>query len=205
MIYNAAAKLQSADFSDDSETRDLLILLKQDLELLYEHAVHEDNIIFPEIVNNEPEMINELNAEHKMLEEKLNKIKVQLDKIEKTPESEKRLLYGSELNNLFNDFAASYLAHMNHEEETVLGASFKYLTNEELISIRTRIQKQIPSERYKIWLNWMLQSLNNSELIGLLGSMKTSAPTDIFYSVVETAQNIINPYRWQKIKIKINI
>lgn len=205
MIYNDAAKLQSADFADDSETRDLIILLKQDLELLHEHAVHEDNIIFPEIVNNEPEMINELNAEHKMLKKKLNRIKLRLDKIEQTRESDKRLLYVSELNNMFNDFAASYLAHMNHEEETVLGASFKYLTNEELIAIRTRIQKQIPSDRYKIWLNWMLQSLNNSELIGLLGGMKTSAPPEIFNTVVETAQNIINTDRWQKIKIIINI
>ena len=67
--------MQSADFADTNEVKILLTSLKQHLELLHEHAVHEDNIIFPELANNEPEMIEVLNNEHKMLEEKLNKIK----------------------------------------------------------------------------------------------------------------------------------
>lgn len=205
MIYNAASKLQTADFSVVNESEEILKSLKQDLELLHEHAVHEDNIIFPEIVNNEPEMINELNNEHKELEKKLNKIVIQINKTSQASNSEERLLYGTELNYLFNDFAASYLAHMNHEEATVLGASLKYLSDEELIGIRTRIQTKIPVERYKIWLNWMLLSLNNSELIGLLGGMKASTPQHIFQNVVEVAQSIISNERWTGIKARLDI
>ncbi len=47
------------------------------------------------------------------------------------------MLLGNSLNSLFNDFIADYLPHMNHEEATVLEAKFKYLTEEELITIRT--------------------------------------------------------------------
>lgn len=203
MIYNAASNLQSADFADTNELKILLTSFKQHLELLHEHAVHEDNIIFPEIANNEPEMIEVLNNEHKMLEEKLNKIKFLVDKINQTINNEDRLLFGVELNNLFNDFSANYLAHMNHEEATVLEASFKYLTDEELVAIRTRIQTKIPSERYKIWLNWMLKSLNNSELIALLGGMKASAPPQVFENVVGVAQSVIENGKWIKIKEQI--
>ena len=205
IIYNAASNLQSANFTDEKEVENLLASLRHDLDLLHEHAVNEDNIIFPEIANNEPDMISELNDEHKALEEKLHKIKTQIEKTNLTADNEKRVELGSELNNLFNDFAASYLAHMNHEEATVLEASFKYLTDEELIAIRTRIQTQIPSERYKTWLHWMLKSLNNSELIGLLGGMKSSAPPQVFESVLNTAQAIVNNQRWINIKLQIGI
>lgn len=203
IIYNAASNLQSADFADTNEVNNLLTSLKQHLELLHEHAVHEDNIIFPEIQNNEPDMINELNEEHKTLEKKLNKLKSLIDKIDQATNNEDRLLLGVDLNNLFNDFAASYLAHMNHEEVTVLEASLKYLTDEELVAIRTRIQTKIPSDRYKIWLYWMLKSLNKSELIGLLGGMKASASPQVFENVVGVAESVLENCKWIKIKEEI--
>lgn len=169
MIYNAASKLQTADFTDEKDVKILLVSLRNDLDLLHEHAVNEDNIIFPEIANEEPQMIELLNEEHKKLESKLNGILVLIEKIEHSNSVEERVRLGKSLNSLFNDFIADYLAHMNHEEATVLEASFKYLTDEELIAIRTRIQSNVPPDRYKVWMNWMLRSLNNSELIGLLG------------------------------------
>lgn len=205
IIYNAASNLQSADFADINESGKLLTSLQSQLELLHEHAVHEDNIIFPEIQNNEPELIKELGDEHSMLEEKLNKVKMQILKTNNAKDKDKRLEYGTELNMIFNDFAANYLAHMNHEEVTVLDATRKYLTDEELIAIRTRIQTQIPSERYKLWLLWMLRSLNNSELIGLLGGMKVSAPPQVFENVVSVAQSVLNSEKWNKIKSQLMI
>ena len=205
MIYNAGSKIQLADFADIEETKSLLASFKQDLELLHEHAIHEDNIIFPEIQQEEPEMILVLNEEHKTLEDKLNKVKSLINNLENVSDEDKRLALGAELNNLFNDFSASYLAHMNHEEATVLEASFKYLNDEELVAIRTRIQTQIPPERYKIWLNWMLKSLNNSELTGLLGGMKAGAPPHVFQNVMDVAGSIIAGQRFKKILTAIGL
>ncbi len=205
IIYNAASKLQSTDFADVKESEEMVSSLKQDLELLHEHAVHEDNIIFPEIAENEPETIKILNDEHKDLETKLNNLLNQMDKINKTENDQERFVYGEELNNLFNDFSASYLAHMNHEEATVLDASFKYLTDDELIAIRTRIQSKIPPERYKIWLHWMLKSLNNSELTGLLNGMKASAPPQVFENVIGVAKSLFDDQKWTKLNAQIGI
>ena len=64
LIYNAASKLQTADFTDETEVKILLTSLRHDLDLLHEHAVNEDNIIFPEISDEEPQMIEVLNEEH---------------------------------------------------------------------------------------------------------------------------------------------
>jgi hypothetical protein len=56
------------------------------------------------------------------------------------------------LNIIFNNFAASYLVNLNHEDATVLEASFKYSSDEELVAIGTRIQTKILLERYEKWL-----------------------------------------------------
>ena len=205
MIYNAASKLQTADFTDEKEVKILLVSLRNDLDLLHEHAVNEDNIIFPEIANEEPQMIELLNEEHKKLESKLNGILALIEKIEHSNLVEERVRLGNSLNSLFNDFIADYLAHMNHEEATVLEASFKYLTDEELIAIRTRIQSNIPPDRYKVWMNWMLRSLNNSELIGLLGSMKTGAPSNVFQNILDITKSVIDSERWLKMKLSLGI
>ena len=205
MIYNAASKLQTADFTDEKEVKILLVSLRHDLDLLHEHAVNEDNIIFPEIANEEPQMIELLNEEHKKLESKLNGILALIEKIEHSNSVEERVWLGNSLNSLFNDFIADYLAHMNHEEATVLEASFKYLTDEELIAIRTRIQSNVPPDRYKVWMNWMLRSLNNSELIGLLGSMKTGAPSNVFQNILDITKSVIDSERWLKMKLSLGI
>ena len=205
MIYNAASKLQTADFTDEKEVKILLVSLRNDLDLLHEHAVNEDNIIFPEIANEEPQMIELLNEEHKKLESKLNGILALIEKIEHSNSVEERVRLGNSLNSLFNDFIADYLAHMNHEEATVLEASFKYLTDEELIAIRTRIQSNVPPDRYKVWMNWMLRSLNNSELIGLLGSMKTGAPSNVFQNILDITKSVIDSERWLKMKLSLGI
>lgn len=205
LIYNAGSKLQSADFEDKAESDKIVYMLRNDLELLHEHAVHEDNIIFPEFKNEEAEMINALENEHKEIAAKLEIINELLGKISGEEDDETRLGLGALLNNLFNDFAASYLAHMNHEEATVLEASWKYLSDEELVGIRSKIQMNIPTDRYRIWLNWMLKSLNNSELTGLLSGMKAGAPQHVFENVVTTASAVIEPERWNSLKERIAV
>jgi hemerythrin-like domain-containing protein len=205
LIYNAASKLQTADFTDEKEVKRLLTYLRHDLDLLHEHAVNEDNIIFPEIADEEPQMIEVLNEEHKKLETKLNSILALIEKIEHTNSIEERMLLGNSLNSLFNDFIADYLTHMNHEESTVLEASLKYLTDEELIAIRTRIQSNVPPDRYKVWMNWMLRSLNNSELIGLLSGMKASAPSNVFRNILDITKSVTDNDRWHKLKLSLGV
>lgn len=203
LIYNAGAKLQTVDFSDKTDSDKITNLLRHDLELLHEHADHEDNIIFPEVKNEEPEMIFMLEKEHKEIGVMLQGLHDLLDRIDDEPNPDTRVILGNGINISYNNFAAAYLLHMNHEESTVLGASWKYLSDDELIAIRTRIQTKIPPERYRVWLDWMLRSMNNLELTGLLGGMKVSAPQHIFDNVTSAAEKIIDPARWQIIKSRI--
>lgn len=195
IIYDSSSNLQVTDFSNSDETQSMMKRLVNHLELLHEHAENEDNIIFPEIAESEPLMIKELNEEHKELEQKLNNILSQIEQIRNSASDEERFEQGKILNDLFNDFSAAYLAHMNHEEQTVLHASQKYLTDAELIAIRIRIQTRISPEQYKIWLHWMLKSLNNNELKNLILGMQAGAPKQVLDYVLEVMKNVMSDSR----------
>ena len=60
-------------------------------------------------------------------------------------------------------------------------------------------------DKYKVWMNWMLRSLNNSELIGLLGSMKTGAPSNVFQNILDITKSVIDSERWLKMKLSLGI
>ncbi|MEJ5261048.1 MAG: hemerythrin domain-containing protein [Ignavibacterium sp.] len=200
MIYTVGTELQTVDFADKSESKKFLDSLNNNLELLHEHAIHEDEIIFPEIQSNESEMIESLTLEHQALDKKLNQIKSMILEFEKYDDQAKLIEQGNKLNFMCNDFFASYIIHMNHEEETVLEASQKYLSDEELIAIRNRIQSKIPSERYKVWMKYMLPSLNFYELTGLLSGLRKSAPVQVYENFLMVAEELINKDRWAKVK-----
>lgn len=198
MIYTFGTEFQTVDFADKSESRKFLDSLNNNLELLREHAIHEDEIIFSEIQSNESEMIESLTLEHQALDKKLNQIKRMILEMEEYDEKAKLIEQGNRLNFMCNDFFANYIIHMNHEEETVLEASQKYLSDEELIAIRNRIQSKIPSERYKVWMKWMLPSLNSYELTGLLSGLRKSAPAQVYENFLMAAEELINKDRWAK-------
>jgi hemerythrin-like domain-containing protein len=200
MIYTFGIELQSVDFADETETKKILESLKYNLELLHEHALHEDEIIFPEIQKEEAEIIESLTVEHQLLDKKLNQIKRLIAEIERVNDVAIRIDKGNKLNFLCNDFFANYIIHMNHEEVTVLQASQKCLTDEELISIRNRIQSKIPSERYKIWMKWMLPSLNFYELVGLISGLRKSAPVQVYENFSMVAEDLIKMERWSKVQ-----
>jgi len=200
MIYSVGIELQSVDFTDETETKKFLESLKNNLELLHEHALHEDEIIFPEIQKAEAEMIKSLTVEHQLLDKKLNQINSLIVEIERLNDAALLIDKGNKLNFLCNDFFANYIIHMNHEEVTVLQASQKYLTNEELVSIRNRIQSKIPSERYKIWMKWMLPSLNFYELVGLISGLRKSAPAQVYENLSMVAKDLIKMERWSKVQ-----
>jgi len=60
-------------------------------------------------------------------------------------------------------------------------------------------------DRYKVWMNWMLRSLNNTELVGLLSSMKTSAPKNVFDFILDATKSVLDSERWLKMKLSLGI
>ncbi len=51
----------------------------------------------------------------------------------------------------------------------------------------------------------MLGSLNNTELIGLLSSMKVSAPSTVYQYILDSTKSVLVKEGWLKMKVILGV
>src|SRR5579862_2419125 len=81
VIYQLSMMLQTADFTDERATNASLAALEHFLELLHEHAGHEDRTIFAAMHKFDSAMIDQLEAEHKEIDVHLDEVHASIAKV----------------------------------------------------------------------------------------------------------------------------
>ena len=205
IIYELGKILQTTNFDDRNETESTLPRLKHDLDMLHQHAVHENLYVFPSVQANEPKMIEMLTREHEEIERKMGAVLKATDELNRIESREQRIEKGNALCQEANDLFAFYLAHNNNEEATVLPATQKYHTDEALRAIRATIMKSMSPEQSTDWLSWIFSSGNNSEATNLLVGLKEGAPPPMFENMARIAQNALGEDRWKVVKARAGL
>ena len=109
---------------------------------------------------------------------------------------------GDKLNRTANELFAYYLTHLNGEEATLIPAMWKHYTDEELVAMRTNIEKHIPPEVFAEWMKWVLPSLNINELTDMFIGLKKGAPTPVLEHMSQLAEKSLREDRWAAVKAK---
>jgi len=102
-----------------------------------------------------------------------------------------------------NDLFAYYITHMNKEEATILPATQKYLSDEQLGSITSKITMSLPPERAPVLIGWITKSLNINEQVSLLKAMKGEMPPPVFQNILGIAQKSLQADQWQQLKTRL--
>jgi len=211
MIYELGRALQTSDFTDERATETMVAKLKQDLStassaclicLLHEHAGNEDQYIYPDVRTYEPEMIEKLLAEHREVVRRIAGVWKIADELKALRNQEERIGMGDKLNRTANDLFAYYLTHLNGEEATIVPAMWKHFTDEQLMAMRTNIERNTPPERYAEWMRWILPSLNLNELTDMFMGLKKGAPAPVFENMARIAEKALGEDRWAAVKTK---
>ncbi len=205
IIYELGKILQTSNFDDRNETESTLPRLKHDLDMLHQHAVHENLYVFPKVQANEPKMIDMLTREHEEIEVKMGTVLKTADELNSIESREQRIEKGNALYQEANDLFAFYLTHNNNEEATVLPATQKYHTDEALRAIRATIMKSMSPEQSTDWLSWIFSAGNNNEATSLLVGLKEGAPPPIFENMARIAQNALGEDRWKVVKARAGL
>ncbi len=198
MLYDTGRQLQTADLGNEQEVQETLDRLELVLEMLQEHAKHEDYYIFPVLEAVAPGTTHESEQEHRAHEEKLEHLHALMQQLKTTPTVEARQAQGRALNRCYADFLAFQLVHMNHEEEQVLSATQDHLQPDTLLAIRRQIQANSNAANYNKWVAWMLSSLSMPELISLFEQLRM-APMPVDQLFRQTAEHVLSPARWQQL------
>ena len=211
MIYELGRALQTSDFTDERATETMVAKLKQDLStassaclicLLHEHAGNEDQYIYPDVRTYEPEMIETLLAEHREVVRRIAGVWKIADELKALRNREERIEMGDKLNRTANDLFAYYLTHLNGEEATIVPAMWKHFTDEQLVAMRTNIERNTPPERYAEWMRWILPSLNLNELTGMYMGLKKGAPAPVLENMTRIAEQTLGEDRWTAVKAR---
>jgi hemerythrin-like domain-containing protein len=214
MIYELGRELQTSDFTDERATETMVAKLKQDLSsassaclicLLHEHAGNEDQYVFPDVRTHEPEMVEKLLAEHREVVRRIADVRKIADELNALRNREERIEMGDKLNRAANDLFAFYLTHLNGEEATIVPAMWRHFTDEQLVAIRTNIERNTPPERYAEWMRWMFSSLNINELTGMFMGLKKAAPAPVFENMARIAEKALGEDRWAAVKAKAGL
>ncbi len=205
LIYHLSTMLQTADFTDERATNASLAALEHFLELLHEHAAHEDRTVFAATHKFEPEMIDTLEAEHHEIGERLARVHRDIDGIRAAKTDQERIAGGAALNRSVNSFIAFYLQHLMHEEDTVLPATWKYFSDEELIGMRLDVQRNTPPARFAEWMRWMFPAMNINELTGMFQGLKAHAPAPFYEAMCQVANVSLGEVGWRALQQRASL
>ena len=214
MIYELGSELQTLDFTDERATEAMIVKLRQDLSaasstcivcLLHQHHADEDNYVFPDVRTYEPALIDTLLAEHREVVRKIAEVWKVANELKALRGREERIEMGDKLNRTANDLFAYYLTHLSGEEATLIPAMWKHYTDEQLVAIRTNVQRNIPPEVMAVWMKWVLPSLNINELTGMFMGLKKGAPPPVFENMAHMAEKALGDDRWAAVKAKAGL
>jgi len=211
MIYELGSELQTLDFTDERATESMITKLRQDLSaasstciicLLHGHSTDEENYVFPDVRTHEPALIDTLMAEHREVVRKIAEVWRVANEFKALRGREERVEMGGKLNRTANDLFAYYLTHLSGEETTLLPAMWKHYTDEQLVAMRTNVQRNIPPEVFAVWMKWVMPSLNINELTDMFIGLKKGAPPPVLERMCQLAEKALNEDRWAAVKAK---
>jgi hemerythrin-like domain-containing protein len=200
MLYEAATAIQKTDFNNREEAVATIDRLKKVLFAFDNHAEHEDKFILPAIERYNKQLVDDFESEHVIdhaLAESLNEA---IARWEATEDETTMKQLGSSIFYDFNEFIAFNLTHMNKEEKLLNAILWAHYSDLEILHIQQTLINSIPPEALLEGNRWMIASINNQEVIGLLMGVKNSAPGPVFGLFMKLAEEVLPEKRWQVVR-----
>lgn len=174
ILFDHALRLASTDFADEDECRATLEQTARALTLLRQHGSHEDEFVFPVLAETALSLAREASLQHEKLEVRMREID-RLIVTTRAMTQKERPEASRWLTRVFNAFVAEQLRHLEFEETEVNAALWASRSDEELLSIRARIQSRVSPEDAPVWYSLLLSSVDASER-RLLGASPSPSP-----------------------------
>jgi hypothetical protein len=213
MIYELSARVQTQDFEDLESSRTLVRDLEHNFSaatsagcllcLLHHHAGDEERHVFASTATLDGPLTEGFIAEHHGLTRRLGGITGHAHDLLTLGSPTERALAGERLTLELNEFFATYLAHLNREDATLIPFMRAHFTDEQQRRMRGAIMAGIPPDRMAEILRWMLPALNPSELTKFLAGVKATAPPPMFEAIRQLGDRYVPADRWEAVRERV--
>lgn len=160
--------------------------------VLLGHHEHEDRYCDPLIQRCVPELRDELETEHRRSDQAIEQLHALAARLAAAPADGRGALL-QRLHLDLADFAAGYARHLRYEEDRVMPALNRALSNDELAEVTTAIRTSVPAPDMCVFIRYMVPAMNFSERLDMLGGMHAGAPPEIFEMFRAAAQACLPP------------
>lgn len=166
--------------------------LRQVVEVLEDHAGHEDAAIQPVLSEHLPELFSKIEADHDVLGRRAARLAALADEADGSRSQTAR----ASVRHLYLELAAftgAYLTHQDIEETRVLPSLVTAVGPEAVRGIHVAILAAIPPDQKARSLAFMLPAMNIDNRAEMLGEMRATAPLPAFEGALGLAAAVLPP------------
>lgn len=190
-VFSYVNELGSADLSSRETLARLRVGLDELVELLENHAKHEDAHITPVLARIAPELTESLVADHHAYDAMLTKARYGFLALAVASE-EQRSERAHALYLELSSFTAAYLNHMQREEEEANRALWAAFDDARLIALHDELLAAIPPAEMAQTMPWLLRGANLDTRCTMLTSVREHAPKAVFEGMLGMARAVLS-------------
>ncbi len=170
------------DFADREAATRLVQRLRASLQLMNEHALHEDEFVEPLLQTISPQLARRVAATHHVLATQEHEV---LELCNTAPGNRDA---GYKLYLALTRYAATQFGHMAEEETEIIEALWQGYTDDEIIRAENALVASIEPPKAATYFTWMVPGMNEPEREVFLGAMRRGAPPEAVAFVEELAR-----------------
>jgi hypothetical protein len=191
-LFAVVGSAGNVDPSDRTGRAALAAHVADVVELLVEHAGHENTHVHPVLEAYDLAVFTRLESDHAALDARIARIAERADAITDAARGEQR----ARVHNLYLDlssFTGAYLTHQEFEERVAMPAILDAVGIEGSHAIHDAIVSSIPPPEMAKSLAIMLPAMNVDDRAEMLGGMQQAAPPEAFAAVWGLTRSVLTP------------
>jgi iron-sulfur cluster repair protein YtfE (RIC family) len=197
-LFAAAERIARTNFADPAAAREVAGSLGFLLDLLDEHAHHEDEHIQPVYQRHSSELALTLAADHARVEGLGRELRAMATRLDSATDVE-RVSLGRRIHERMNQFLAEHLQHMAREEGCGQRLLWAHLDDSQLGAMHGAILGSIPPARLSQWLGLMLPAASIPECVEVVGGLVAAVPGDAADMLLAPARAAMGEARWREV------
>jgi hypothetical protein len=194
-IFETTRAVARADFAEVDDAGRAAAAIRRLVGFLDEHALHEDEVLMPELARAAPELHAALEADHVRVDGLHRDLVTTTARLEGATQAE-RLALGQRLHERIVRLATEQLRHMDREEQEAQPVLWARFSDAELEALHGRIVGSIPPARMAEWLTVILPAVSVPERAVLLGGMRAAVPPPVFDALTAPARAALGERGW---------
>ena len=189
-LFAITERAGNLDPSDQADRADLSAHVGRVVQLLVEHAEHEDDHIQPALEQHLPSLAEQVEGDHHRLEARIQLLAEQAaDLVDAAGNARWRAhqLYAE-----LASFTSGYLAHQDLEERVIMPSLEEIIGAEGGAGIHGAIIGSMAPEEMARGLAVMLPAMNVDDRTEMLGGVRAHAPAEVFQGVWSLAASVLH-------------